>query len=75
MDETPIDQTAKLIASADHLLITAGAGMGVDSVFLTESKGFWQAFLLRLHERTDRKDRTPRISQARIPFEDANVKV
>lgn len=42
----PIIQAAKLIASADTLLITAGAGMGVDSGLpdFRGTEGFWEAY-------------------------------
>lgn len=45
IDET-ITQAAKLIAEADGLLITAGAGMGVDSGLpdFRGTSGFWQAY-------------------------------
>lgn len=41
-----IVQAARLIASADALHITAGAGMGVDSGLpdFRGSKGFWEAY-------------------------------
>lgn len=43
---TPVEHAAKLIAEADGLLITAGAGMGVDSGLpdFRGSEGFWQAY-------------------------------
>ena len=46
MQTTPIEQAAKLIASADGLLITAGAGMGVDSGLpdFRGNDGFWEAY-------------------------------
>lgn len=46
MANDPIIQAAKLIASADALHITAGAGMGVDSGLpdFRGSKGFWDAY-------------------------------
>jgi NAD-dependent SIR2 family protein deacetylase len=42
----PFEQAAKLIASADGILITAGAGMGVDSGLpdFRGSEGFWEAY-------------------------------
>jgi len=42
----PIEQAARLIRSADALLITAGAGMGVDSGLpdFRGNDGFWQAY-------------------------------
>lgn len=46
MSTDPIVQAAKLIASADGLLITAGAGMGVDSGLpdFRGKEGFWKAY-------------------------------
>lgn len=46
MTTDPIVQAARLIASADALHITAGAGMGVDSGLpdFRGSKGFWEAY-------------------------------
>ena len=43
---TPMERAAKLIAEADGLLITAGAGMGVDSGLpdFRGTEGFWQAY-------------------------------
>ena len=43
---TPIARAAKLIADSDGLLITAGAGMGVDSGLpdFRGSTGFWKAY-------------------------------
>ena len=43
---TPMERAAKLIAEADGLLITAGAGMGVDSGLpdFRGSAGFWKAY-------------------------------
>lgn len=42
----PIEQAARLIRSADALLITAGAGMGVDSGLpdFRGNEGFWKAY-------------------------------
>lgn len=42
----PYDQAAQLIASADGILITAGAGMGVDSGLpdFRGNEGFWKAY-------------------------------
>jgi len=42
----PIEQAARLIASADGLLILAGAGMGVDSGLpdFRGNEGFWKAY-------------------------------
>lgn len=46
MSTDPIIQAAELIASADALHITAGAGMGVDSGLpdFRGGKGFWEAY-------------------------------
>lgn len=46
MTLTPIEYAAKLIASADGILITAGAGMGVDSGLpdFRGDEGFWAAY-------------------------------
>ena len=46
MQTTPIEQAAKLIASVDGLLITAGTGMGVDSGLpdFRGNDGFWEAY-------------------------------
>lgn len=57
METDPIIQAAKLIASADALLITAGAGMGVDSGLpdFRGGDGFWQAY--------------PALAKARIDFQ------
>lgn len=46
MTHDPIAQVAKLIASSDALLITAGAGMGVDSGLpdFRGNEGFWHAY-------------------------------
>ena len=43
---TVFEQAAEAIKSADHLLITAGAGMGVDSGLpdFRGNKGFWNAY-------------------------------
>ena len=43
---TPIEAAVKAIAGADALLITAGAGMGVDSGLpdFRGNEGFWQAY-------------------------------
>ena len=43
---TPMARAAKLIADTDGLLITAGAGMGVDSGLpdFRGSEGFWKAY-------------------------------
>ena len=51
------DYCAELIAQADRLLITAGAGMGVDSGLpdFRGPQGFWGAY--------------PALGRARIPFE------
>jgi len=45
MTNDPIIQAAKLIASADALYITPGAGIGVDSGLsdFRGSQGFWDA--------------------------------
>jgi NAD-dependent SIR2 family protein deacetylase len=45
-DSDPIQLAAQAIASADTLLITAGAGMGVDSGLpdFRGDKGFWQLY-------------------------------
>ena len=45
MDEA-IQRAAELIAEADALLITAGAGMGVDSGLpdFRGNEGFWNAY-------------------------------
>lgn len=42
----PIEQAARMIRSADALLITAGAGMGVDSGLpdFRGNEGFWKAY-------------------------------
>ena len=46
MSSNPFEQAAKLIAAADGLLITAGAGMGVDSGLpdFRGNEGFWKAY-------------------------------
>lgn len=46
MPTTPYEQAAQLIASADGILITAGAGMGVDSGLpdFRGNEGFWKAY-------------------------------
>jgi NAD-dependent SIR2 family protein deacetylase len=46
MDETLYQRAAELIASADALLIGAGAGMGVDSGLpdFRGDRGFWRAY-------------------------------
>jgi NAD-dependent SIR2 family protein deacetylase len=46
VDETQIEQAAQAVASADALLIAAGAGMGVDSGLpdFRGDQGFWQAY-------------------------------
>ena len=43
---TPLQHAAKLIAEADGLLVTAGAGMGVDSGLpdFRGTEGFWRAY-------------------------------
>ena len=45
------ESAAKLIASADGLLITAGAGMGVDSGLpdFRGNEGFWKAYPALAH--------------------------
>lgn len=59
MDTTAIARAARLIAAADGLLITAGAGLGVDSGLpdFRGREGFWQAY--------------PALARARIDFEEA----
>lgn len=54
-----IERAARLIAEADGLLITAGAGMGVDSGLpdFRGREGFWRAY--------------PALAKARIDFEEA----
>lgn len=62
-DQFNIDKAASLIREADALLITAGAGMGVDSGLpdFRGSEGFWEAY--------------PALAQARIDFSEiANPK-
>lgn len=56
MANDPIAQAAKLIVAADALLITAGAGMGVDSGLpdFRGTEGFWEAY--------------PALAKARIGF-------
>ncbi len=46
MSTNPFELAAKLIASADGLLITAGAGIGVDSGLpdFRGTEGFWKAY-------------------------------
>jgi NAD-dependent SIR2 family protein deacetylase len=46
VDETQIQQAARAVASADALLIGAGAGMGVDSGLpdFRGDQGFWRAY-------------------------------
>ena len=53
------ERAARLIADADGLLITAGAGMGVDSGLpdFRGREGFWRAY--------------PALAKARIDFEEA----
>jgi NAD-dependent SIR2 family protein deacetylase len=55
-ETTPFEQAARAIAEADGLLITAGAGMGVDSGLpdFRGSEGFWNAY--------------PALARARIGF-------
>lgn len=57
MPSDPILRAAKLIASADSLLITAGAGMGVDSGLpdFRGNTGFWKTY--------------PALAHAHIPFQ------
>jgi NAD-dependent SIR2 family protein deacetylase len=45
-DKTPLQQAARAVASADALLIGAGAGMGVDSGLpdFRGDEGFWKAY-------------------------------
>lgn len=59
MDTGAIGRAAELIAAADGLLITAGAGMGVDSGLpdFRGREGFWRAY--------------PALARARIDFEEA----
>lgn len=56
MTNDPISRAARLISSADALLITAGAGMGVDSGLpdFRGKEGFWDAY--------------PALARARIEF-------
>jgi NAD-dependent SIR2 family protein deacetylase len=53
----PFSRAAKLIAQADGLLITAGAGMGIDSGLpdFRSAEGFWNAY--------------PALGRAKIQFE------
>jgi NAD-dependent SIR2 family protein deacetylase len=46
LDETTLQQAAEAVATADALLIGAGAGMGVDSGLpdFRGDKGFWKAY-------------------------------
>ena len=46
MKQSVIEQAASLIKDADGLLITAGAGMGVDSGLpdFRGREGFWRAY-------------------------------
>lgn len=57
-NESSIDRAAEFIAGADGLLITAGAGMGVDSGLpdFRGTEGFWRAY--------------PALARAGIAFED-----
>ncbi len=59
MPQSHIEQAACLIANADGLLITAGAGMGVDSGLpdFRGRDGFWRAY--------------PALAKARIDFAEA----
>lgn len=59
MDPTAIARAAGLIAAADGLLVTAGAGFGVDSGLpdFRGRDGFWRAY--------------PALARARIDFEEA----
>lgn len=59
MDTGAIRRAAELIAAADGLLITAGAGMGVDSGLpdFRGREGFWRAY--------------PALARARMVFEEA----
>src|SRR5215469_10497724 len=45
-DNTQIEEAARAVASADALLIAAGAGMGVDSGLpdFRGDQGFWRAY-------------------------------
>jgi NAD-dependent SIR2 family protein deacetylase len=54
--ERSIRRAARLIAEADALLITAGAGMGVDSGLpdFRGREGFWRAY--------------PALGRLKIPF-------
>lgn len=55
MHSDPILRTAKLLSSADALLITAGAGMGVDSGLpdFRGREGFWKAYPALAHAGID----------------------
>lgn len=59
MDVRNVDKACRLIAAADGLLITAGAGLGVDSGLpdFRGREGFWRAY--------------PALAAARIDFEEA----
>lgn len=59
MDTTAVARAARLIAAADGLVITAGAGLGVDSGLpdFRGREGFWRAY--------------PALAAARIDFEEA----
>ena len=59
MDTSALSRAARLIAAADGLLITAGAGMGVDSGLpdFRGREGFCRAY--------------PALARARIDFEEA----
>ena len=59
MSQTASERAAQMIADADGLLITAGAGMGVDSGLpdFRGRDGFWRAY--------------PALAKARIDFEEA----
>lgn len=59
MDMTAIAKAARLVAGADGLLVTAGAGLGVDSGLpdFRGREGFWRAY--------------PALARARIDFEEA----
>lgn len=58
MDTSSLARAARLIATADALFITAGAGMGVDSGLpdFRGRQGFWRAY--------------PAVARARIDFEE-----
>ncbi|WP_332673897.1 SIR2 family NAD-dependent protein deacylase [Aromatoleum sp.] len=55
MHSAPILRAAKLLTSADGLLITAGAGMGVDSGLpdFRGNEGFWKAYPALAHASID----------------------